>query len=151
MAIKNLTNLRPHIRLLVKSQNLLPRTTTRLVHPAHTPSSRRSKKPTSSITSPTDSGPIILEQPDAFRPPSHPARIRPRKPRMTYGRDLTEADYEHMESKTYPYSMPGRNTVMYKFMHSRGLHAFISLVRLPFPPLSFLPPERAWRMQLKRR
>lgn len=73
--------------------------------------------------------PIVLEQPDKFRPPSHPARIRSRRPRMYYGKDLTEDDKHELESKNYPYMFPAKNTMMNKFLTSRYIHALIALVR----------------------
>jgi len=74
------------------------------------------------------SKPIILEQPDAFRPPSHPARIRKKRPRMIYGRDLTPEDKEELNAKHYPYTAPPENSMMGQFMRAKYLHMYISLV-----------------------
>jgi hypothetical protein len=138
MSVSTMAHLRPSLpplsRLLTHSR-LLHRTA--ILHASSDEPSlgrgKRSKKPTASVIG-VHKKPIILEQPDAFRPPSHPAKLRNKRPRMVYGRDLTEEDHEVMEGKTYPYSMPGKNTVMYRFMHAKWLHAFLSIV------CSFRPP-----------
>jgi len=84
--------------------------------------------------------PIILEQPDKFRPPSHPARLRKRKPRMYYGRDLTDEDKAELNAKPYPYAFPPKETFMHWFLTNRSIHLWITLVRpiLPFPPTTIL-------------
>jgi hypothetical protein len=73
--------------------------------------------------------PIVLVQPDQFRPPSHPARLVRRRKRMYYGRDLTEEDKEELNSKQYPYAFPPKQSFMHWFLTNRGIHVWISLVR----------------------
>jgi hypothetical protein len=77
--------------------------------------------------------PIVLEKPDQFRPPSHPARLVRRRKRMYYGRDLTEEDKEELNSKQYPYAFPPEQSFMHWFLTNRIIHLWISLVCLPMP------------------
>lgn len=70
--------------------------------------------------------PLVLEQPDKFRPPSHGAR-KPRKPRH-FGPSLSEEEIKEQATKRYPHSMPPEGTVMRKFLESKGIHVWISMV-----------------------
>lgn len=70
--------------------------------------------------------PRVLEQPDKFRPPSHPARLRP-KPRYT-GPPLSEHERQAQTKRQYPHMMPPEGTFMHWFLTDRWVHAFISLV-----------------------
>ncbi|TID21825.1 Vacuolar import and degradation protein 27 [Venturia nashicola] len=69
--------------------------------------------------------PLVLEQPDKFRPPSHGAR-KPRKPRH-FGPSLTDEEIKEQATKRYPHSMPPEGTVMRKFLESRGIHVWITM------------------------
>lgn len=70
--------------------------------------------------------PLVLEQPDKFRPPSHGAR-KPRKPR-NFGPALTKEEIKEQSTKRYPHSMPPEGTVMHKFLTSKGTHVWITMV-----------------------
>jgi hypothetical protein len=73
--------------------------------------------------------PIILEQPDSFRPPSHPSRLRRRR-KGYYGRDLTEEDKQEMDSKQYPFMFPPEGTTMHWLLTTKWIHAALALVSL---------------------
>lgn len=77
-----------------------------------------------STDKPTPPKPRVLEKPDKFRPPSHPARLRS-KPRYTYGPDLTPTQ----RTRRYPHMMPPEGTFMHWFLTNRVIHLWISLVR----------------------
>lgn len=83
--------------------------------------------------------PLVLEQPDKFRPPSHGAR-KPRKPRH-FGPALTEEEIKAQNTKRYPHSMPPEGTVMYKFLTSKGIHVWISMVWVSTLFLDFMKSE----------
>lgn len=70
--------------------------------------------------------PRVLAQPDKFRPPSHPSRLRDKTPRYQYGPDLTQ---EQKTKKQYPHMMPPEGSFMHWFLTNRTIHLFISLVR----------------------
>ena len=72
--------------------------------------------------------PIVLEKPDKFRPPSHPARLPRKTPRYQYGPQLTDAQRMAQRTKKYPHMMPPEGTFMHWFLTNRMLHAYISLV-----------------------
>ncbi|RMZ79968.1 hypothetical protein DV738_g3083, partial [Chaetothyriales sp. CBS 135597] len=92
--------------------------------------SRISRRPASSTAHPPDK-PIVLEQPDKFRPPSHPARLVKSKRPNTFGSGYNQSSTakEQAEQKTrrYPHTFPNEGTVMHKFLTNRSLHVFISL------------------------
>ncbi|PGG97737.1 hypothetical protein GX51_07181 [Blastomyces parvus] len=74
----------------------------------------------------------VLEKPDRFRPPSHPARrvMNPRssqQPRNYPGPRLSEAELAEKKTKRYPNMFPPEGTVMHKFLTSRGIHVWISM------------------------
>ncbi|KAE8145448.1 hypothetical protein BDV25DRAFT_144651 [Aspergillus avenaceus] len=82
-----------------------------------------------------NSKPRVLEQPDKFRPPSHPARrvlptrngkVLARDP-VHYGPKLTEKEREAMKNKEYPNMFPPEGTVMYKFLTNRWIHIWIAM------------------------
>ncbi|RMD44587.1 hypothetical protein DV735_g498, partial [Chaetothyriales sp. CBS 134920] len=92
--------------------------------------SRISRRPASSTAHPPDR-PIVLEQPDKFRPPSHPARLVKNKRPNTFGSGYNQSSTakEQAEQKTrrYPHTFPNEGTVMHKLLTNRSLHVFISL------------------------
>lgn len=93
-----------------------------------------------STTNPTTNskGQIVLEKPDRFRPPSHPARRVTRTPRH-YGPALTDAEIEAQKTKRYPHTFPADGTVMHKFLTNRSVHVYITLgVLLTFAFWAFL-------------
>ncbi|KAJ1338020.1 hypothetical protein MN608_00878 [Microdochium nivale] len=71
-------------------------------------------------------GPIILEQPDAFRPPSHGKRL-PRATPKHYGGGPTAEEIQAQRAKQYPGMPPPENTWSHWFINSRGIHLFITL------------------------
>ena len=70
--------------------------------------------------------PRVLAQPDKFRPPSHPSRLRSKTPRYQYGPELTA---EQKTKKQYPHMMPPEGSFMHWFLTNRTIHLWISLVR----------------------
>jgi hypothetical protein len=90
---------------------------------------------------PDPNKPIVLEQPDKFRPPSHPSRIARRRKRMYYGRDLTEEDKAELDSKQYPYAFPPKQSFMHWFLTNRSIHLWITLVRKSTYTQDFLLPS----------
>lgn len=68
--------------------------------------------------------PRVLEKPDKFRPPSHPARLKS-KPKYTYGPDLTQ----QQRTRRYPHMMPAEGTFMHWFLTNRMIHVWITMVR----------------------
>jgi hypothetical protein len=77
---------------------------------------------------PDPNKPIVLEQPDKFRPPSHPSRIARRRKRVYYGRDLSEEDKAELDSRQYPYAFPPKQSFMHWFLTNRKIHLWITLV-----------------------
>ncbi|KAI1954929.1 hypothetical protein LOZ12_000809 [Ophidiomyces ophidiicola] len=74
--------------------------------------------------------PRVLEKPDKFRPPSHPARrvLSPNaQPRNYPGPPLSAKELEEQKTKKYPNMFPPEGTVMHKFLTNRGIHVWISL------------------------
>ncbi|KAF4556971.1 Hypothetical protein D9617_1g088530 [Elsinoe fawcettii] len=71
----------------------------------------------------------VLEQPDKFRPPSHPARLRNAKPAYP-GPPLSQKEVAAQKTRQYPHMMPPEGSFMHKFLTSRGLHTFITLTVL---------------------
>ncbi|KAF2223113.1 hypothetical protein BDZ85DRAFT_312796 [Elsinoe ampelina] len=71
----------------------------------------------------------VLEQPDKFRPPSHPARLRTAKPAYP-GPPLSRKEREVQKTKQYPHMMPPEGSFMHKFLTSRALHTGITLAVL---------------------
>ncbi|EON67392.1 hypothetical protein W97_06645 [Coniosporium apollinis CBS 100218] len=72
--------------------------------------------------------PIVLEKPDKFRPPSHGARLPPRKqPQYTYGARLTDEQIAEQKTKQYPHMMPPEGSFTHWILTNRMLHTWISL------------------------
>jgi len=72
--------------------------------------------------------PRVLEKPERFNPPSHPARIRS-KPKY-YGPDLSEHERKAQKTRRYPHMMPPEGTFMFWFLTNRNLHLYITLVMM---------------------
>ena len=72
---------------------------------------------------------IRLEMPTKFNPPSHGRRLKQQLPRH-YGPELTQQEKVQQKTKKYPKMMPPPDSFMYWFITSRGVHVFITLVRL---------------------
>ncbi|OAL72403.1 hypothetical protein A7D00_3402 [Trichophyton violaceum] len=74
--------------------------------------------------------PRVLEKPDKFRPPSHPARrvVNPNKtPRNYPGPPPTAKEIEDRKTKRYPNMFPPEGTVLFKFLTNKGIHVWISM------------------------
>ena len=99
-----------------------------------------------STSTPTrrDDKPRVLEKPDKFRPPSHPARrvVQTRNGRVVGGNSssgpvnypgprLSEQEKEEKRKKQYPNMFPPEGTVMFRFLTSRWIHVWISMVGFP--------------------
>ncbi|KAL1620189.1 hypothetical protein SLS56_009780 [Neofusicoccum ribis] len=86
-----------------------------------------------SYASPSKDGkPRVLEKPDKFRPPSHPAKLpsRRQKPQYTYGPRLTAEEMAAQRTKKYPNMMPPEGSFMHWFLTNRMLHVYVSLAVL---------------------
>lgn len=97
---------------------------------------------------PASDKPRTLAQPDKFRPPSHPARRVVttrngtkvvREPFNYPGRPLTAKEKEEQKTKRYPNMFPAEGTVLFKFLTSRWIHAWIAMVFFFFFFFFFLP------------
>ncbi|KAI1656211.1 hypothetical protein F4813DRAFT_138240 [Daldinia decipiens] len=75
---------------------------------------------------PDPSKPIVLEKPERFNPPSHGARLARSTPKH-YGGPMTDAELQAQSAKAYPGLPPPENTWTHWFIHSRGIHLFITL------------------------
>ncbi|PYH75465.1 hypothetical protein BO82DRAFT_360010 [Aspergillus uvarum CBS 121591] len=101
--------------------------------PSITP--RRCASSKSGAASKNKDKPIVLPQPDKFRPPSHPQRrvVRTSNGRVVtadpvhYGPRLTEAEKEAQRKKQYPNMFPPEGTVAHKFLTNRGIHVWIAM------------------------
>ena len=71
---------------------------------------------------------IVLEKPAKFNPPSHGRRLPKDGPPKHYGGGLSEVEAAAQKVKDYPGMMPPKGTSSYWFLHSRGLHMFLTLV-----------------------
>ncbi|TKX22364.1 hypothetical protein C1H76_5472 [Elsinoe australis] len=90
----------------------------------HGPSSLRIPSRAASTAKPIKAR--VLEQPDKFRPPSHPAKLRTNRPAYP-GPSLSQQEKESQKRKQYPHMMPPEGTFMHKFLTSRSLHTWITL------------------------
>lgn len=78
--------------------------------------------------------PIVLEQPDKFRPPSHGARRNARSSTNTYGagaynQNMTAAQLESSKTKSYPHMFPPEGSRMYWSLTTRWVHVVFTFVR----------------------
>ena len=76
------------------------------------------------------SKPIVLEKPERFNPPSHPARLDRRPPRNYPGPPVSERERQVQKTKQYPNSMPPEGTWRYWFLTTKIVHIYIVLVSL---------------------
>lgn len=77
--------------------------------------------------------PRVLEKPDKFRPPSHPARRvvnLNKSPRNYPGPPPTAKEIEDRKTKRYPNMFPPEGTVLFKFLTNKGIHVWISMVSI---------------------
>lgn len=73
--------------------------------------------------------PIVLEKPNKFRPPSHPARLNARRvPRQYPGPPISEAEREAQATRRYPHTFPNKGTPMHWFLTNKYIHVWITLV-----------------------
>ncbi|KAI0593734.1 hypothetical protein F4775DRAFT_586573 [Biscogniauxia sp. FL1348] len=72
------------------------------------------------------SKPIVLEKPERFNPPSHGARL-PRSMPKHYGGPATADEVKAQRARSYPGLPPPENSWSHWFIHSRGIHLFITL------------------------
>ena len=72
---------------------------------------------------------IVLEKPEKFNPPSHPARLNRKPPRQYPGPRLSESQQQEQKTKQYPNTFPPKGTWRYWFLTNRSIHVFITLVR----------------------
>lgn len=93
------------------------------------------------------SKPIVLEKPERFNPPSHPARLNRKPPRQYSGPKLSETQKEEQKTKQYPNAFPPEGTWRYWFLTNRQIHIYIVLVRYMLPFLAPIKFEVAGRLQ----
>lgn len=79
------------------------------------------------------SKPIVLEQPDKFRPPSHGARSAKSRGRGStmsgsFNQASTETEREVQKTKRYPHMFPPEGTFMHSFLSNQILHLVITMV-----------------------
>ncbi|KAJ9630406.1 hypothetical protein H2204_008471 [Knufia peltigerae] len=106
------------------------------------PASRRSLRAMKSTslsfhrTASTDQKPVVLEQPDKFRPPSHPSRLNARRRTTTtslggvgggYNQGTTEQEKERQKTRTYPHMFPEKGSFMHWFLTDRWIHIWITM------------------------
>ena len=89
----------------------------------------------SKIPSPSNSKPIVLEQPDQFRPPSHPSRLIKPRGRASggtyngaYNQSSTTAEREGQRNKRYPHMFPDEGTLAHSLLTNKMLHVLIAMV-----------------------
>lgn len=85
----------------------------------------------------TTAKPRVLEKPDRFRPPSHPQRLVKPSPKdvpagqpFEYGPRTTEKERIEQSKTQYPGMFPPEGTVMHRFLTSKWIHIWISMVSL---------------------
>lgn len=120
---------------------LIPRSTEQSLQPSvRTPfstsaSPRRASNPPPPPASAADgSKPIVLEQPDKFRPPSHPQRLNTRRrfQPAAYNQGATRAEREQQKTRSYPHTFPNQGTFMHWFLTNRMIHLWITMVSFFF-------------------
>jgi len=87
----------------------------------------RSPVRTASTRAPETDKSRILERPAKFNPPSHGSRRV--RPRSYPGPRITDAEREAMKAKRYPNMMPPEGSFLWRFLHDRRIHMWITLVR----------------------
>ena len=76
---------------------------------------------------------IVLEQPDKFRPPSHPQRLNRKAPRQYPGPPLSEPERQAQKTRRYPHMFPNEGTTLHWFLTNKWIHMWISLVCYKVP------------------
>lgn len=76
---------------------------------------------------------ISLEQPDKFRPPSHPSRLVKSRSRGTslngaYNQSSTEAERDAQRDRRYPHTFPNPGTIAHRILTNRRGHIGVALV-----------------------
>lgn len=112
----------------------------RLTYPRAQPRGYASASP------PNPKKPIILEQPDKFRPPSHGSRRNARSSTNTYGagaynQNMTAAQLESSKTKSYPHMFPPEGSRMYWILTTRWVHVVFTFVRIDYSKTKH---ERFW-------
>ncbi|KEF55294.1 uncharacterized protein A1O9_08948 [Exophiala aquamarina CBS 119918] len=91
-----------------------------------------SASPRRALDSPPATGgskPIVLEQPDKFRPPSHPQRLNTRRRFQpgAYNQGTTRSEREQQKTRSYPHTFPNQGTFMHWFLTNRMIHLWITM------------------------
>lgn len=76
---------------------------------------------------------ISLEQPDKFRPPSHPSRLVKGRSRGStfngaYNQSSTEAERDAQRDRRYPHTFPNQGTFAHRVLTNRRGHIGVALV-----------------------
>ncbi|KIW14074.1 hypothetical protein PV08_06855 [Exophiala spinifera] len=72
--------------------------------------------------------PVVLEQPDKFRPPSHPSRLNARRRTPgAYNQGTTAQEKEQQKTRTYPHMFPPKGSFMHWFLTDRWIHIWITM------------------------
>ena len=79
------------------------------------------------------SKPIVLEQPDKFRPPSHGQRLSRGRGRIglggAYNQASTPREQEAQKTRKYPHMFPNEGTFSHWFLTNRAIHLWITIVQ----------------------
>jgi hypothetical protein len=94
-----------------------------------------SSKPKAS--KPISKGPIVLEKPAKFNPPSHGQRIKA-TPRNYPGPKLSDLEEQEKKTKQYPHMMPAEGTAMHWFLTNKSIHIYIAFVGFSLPTAEVL-------------
>jgi hypothetical protein len=123
-------------RLQTSSRLLQPLEISKTIHRApfsfiFAPVVRSGRRYASSTPDPNK--PIVLEQPDKFRPPSHAARLVKGRPRGStlggaYNQGSTTREREEQKTRSYPHMFPEKGTFMHAFLTTPVYHLLITLV-----------------------
>ena len=98
-----------------------------------------SRTPSRRHASSADSSkPIILEQPDKFRPPSHPSRLVQGRGRGStyngaYNQSSTAAERIAQKNRRYPHMFPDEGTLAHSIITKKQWHVLITMVYLQRP------------------
>lgn len=100
-------------------------------HPALSMRATFSSSSTQSLAASNSSKPIVLEEPDKFRPPSHPQRLGRRRPSpAAYNQGTTQQERQQQKNRSYPHMFPNQGSFMHWFLTNRAIHLWITMVRL---------------------
>ncbi|OLN95343.1 hypothetical protein CCHL11_04764 [Colletotrichum chlorophyti] len=81
----------------------------------------------SSSGGPGQKGPLILEKPTKFNPPSHGSRLPKKQLPKHYGGQLGATEARAQRTREYPGMMAPEGTWAHWFLNNRKIHIFISL------------------------